>query len=64
MFPPMAEEWLEQVRTQRGWREFQLQDFGRLKEEYGVTWVVLQQPAPPNLQCPYENAAVRVCRLN
>ena len=64
MFPPMAEEWLEQVRAQRGWREFQLQDFARLKEEYGVSWVVLQQPAATGLQCPYQNATVRVCRLN
>ncbi len=64
MFPPMAEEWLRQVRAQRGWREFQLQDFGRLRGKYGVTWVVLQQPATAGLQCPYQNATVRVCRLN
>jgi len=64
MFPPMAEEWLKQVQAQRGWREFQLQDFGRLREKYGVTWVVLQQPFRTSLQCPYQNATARVCRLN
>jgi hypothetical protein len=28
-----------------------------------VTWVVVEQPGPTGLDCPYENSAVRVCRL-
>jgi len=64
MFPPNAEEWLKQVQAQSGWRTFQLQDFRRLKAEYGINWVVVQQPGVAGLDCPYQNAAVLVCRVN
>ena len=64
MFPSMAEEWLKQVQSQSGWKKFQAQDFRRLRTEYGVNWVVLQQPGVAGLDCPYQNAAVLVCRLN
>ena len=64
MFPPMAEEWLTQVQAQSGWRSFQLEDFRKLHARYGVNWVVLQQPGVPNLQCPYENQTVKVCRVD
>jgi hypothetical protein len=63
MFPPMAEEWLKQVQAQSGWKTFQPLDFRRLQAEYGISWVVLQQPGAASLDCPYQNAAVRVCRL-
>jgi hypothetical protein len=63
MFPPLAEEWLKQVQSQSGWKTFQAQDFHRLQEEYGVNWVVLQQPGSAGLDCPYQNAAVLVCRV-
>lgn len=64
MFPPNAEEWLKQVQAQNGWKKFQAQDFRRLQAEYGVNWVVVQQPGVPGLNCPYQNAVVRVCRVN
>jgi hypothetical protein len=64
MFPPMAEEWLEQVQAQSGWPEFRIQDFRGLRTRYGVNWVVLQQPGVPDLQCPYQNQVVKVCRIN
>jgi len=64
MFPPNAEEWLKQVQAQNGWKTFQAQDFHRLKSEYGVNWIVLQQPGIAGLDCPYQNAAVLVCRVN
>jgi hypothetical protein len=61
MFPPMADEWLRQVRAQRGWRDFRSSDFARLRVQYRVSWVVLQQPGVRGLQCPYQNGAVLVC---
>ena len=64
MFPQMAEEWLKQVQAERGWQQFQLQDFRRLHAQYDVDWVVLQQPGVAGLQCPYENQAVRICRID
>jgi hypothetical protein len=63
MFPAMAEDWLRQVRAQNAWKDFQAQDFRRLEASYGVTWVVLQSPGVPGLECPYGNSAVLVCRL-
>jgi hypothetical protein len=64
MFPPMAEEWLAQVESQNGWKAFQSQDFQRLQEMYGVNWVVVQRPGVSGLDCPYQNSAVLVCRIN
>jgi hypothetical protein len=64
MFPPMADEWFRQVQSQNGWKTFQSQDFHRLRTDYGVNWVVLQQPGIAGLDCPYRNAAVIVCQVN
>lgn len=64
MFPAMADEWFRQVQAQDGWQHFQLQDFYRLRADYGVTWIVVQQPGVAGLSCPYQNATVQVCRLN
>ncbi len=64
MFPPMAEEWLAQVEAQDNWQGFQVQDFRRLHVQYGLDWVVLTQPGVPNLQCPYQNPTVKVCRVD
>src|SRR2546427_7209790 len=60
--PRLALRWREEVEAQRGWETFGAADFQRLKALYDVNWVVVEQPGPLNLQCPYENAAVRVCR--
>jgi hypothetical protein len=62
MFPPLAEKWWEQVQALRGWKNFQAPDFARVKAKYGAGWVVVQGPAN-GLDCPYQNQAVRVCRI-
>jgi hypothetical protein len=64
MFPPLAEEWLKQVQSQNEWMTFQAQDFRRLQAEFGVNWLVLQQPGTAGLDCPYQNTAVSVCRVD
>jgi hypothetical protein len=64
MFPPLAEEWYQQVQEQRDWKGFRIEDFRRLQAKYGVTWVVLQTPGVVGLNCPFHNSAVLVCRLN
>lgn len=63
MFPRMAEEWRRQVQAQSGWRDFQSSDFRRLQKEFGVTWFVVSQPGGPGLSCVYQNATLKVCRL-
>jgi hypothetical protein len=64
MFPALAEEWERQVQAQRGWKNFNAQDFSRLHVTYGVTWIVIQQPGVGEMNCPYQNDSVLVCRLN
>ncbi len=61
--PRLAPRWLREVDAQRGWRDFQREDFLRLKTVFGVNWVVLQAPGAAGLACPYRNAQVMVCRV-
>jgi hypothetical protein len=63
MFPPLAEEWWAQVQAQMPWKNFQLKDFERLKNEYGVSWLVVHQADVAGLDCVYQNSTVRVCRV-
>jgi hypothetical protein len=63
MFPKMAEAWKEQTNAQAGWKDFQKPDFERLKQAYGVNWVILEQPTELGLECPYRNSTVEVCRI-
>jgi hypothetical protein len=63
MFPPLAGEWWEQVQAQTPWKDFRLADFSRLKNAYGVGWVIVQQPDVAGLDCLYQNATVQVCRI-
>jgi hypothetical protein len=63
MFPPLAEEWWTEVQAQTPWKSFRSEDFLRLKNKYGANWVVVQQPGVAGLDCAYQNAAVRVCRI-
>jgi hypothetical protein len=69
MFPPLSVKWLEQVEDQKNWNQLGKDDFERLRRKYGVSWVVLEQPgpaehSPAGMECPYENSAVRVCRVD
>ncbi len=66
--PAIADIWLEQVKSREDWKDFRLEEFLRLKQQYGVTWVVLEnggKVAPPvGLTCPYSNELVSVCRID
>jgi len=63
MFPPLANLWWEQFQQERNWKNFTVADFSRLRQLYGVNWVVLQTPGVAGLECPYQNQAVLVCRV-
>ncbi len=63
MFPAMTNEWYRQLQAQQGWKNFQRQDLLRLQADFGVSWVVLQQPGIGGLDCPYQNQVVLVCRI-
>jgi Domain of unknown function (DUF6798) len=70
--PRLAPRWLKEVTAQYGWQKFRLADFQRLKQDFGVTWVVIPRPDPyldaqdqagQGMTCPYWNARLQVCRL-
>lgn len=63
MFPRLAEEWWQQFEAQRNWRQFRKADFLSLQHQYGIRWVVVETPGVPELQCPYQNAVVMVCKV-
>ena len=63
MFPQIGASWQAQVRAQKGIDQFKRADFMRLEHDFGVSWVVLQQPGHNDLDCPYKNETVMVCRL-
>lgn len=60
---PLADDDFAQTSAASGWQNFGPADFARLKLTYGVTWVVLQKPARNDLDCPYQNARIEVCRV-
>ena len=61
--PGLAPRWLQEVSATTGWKDFQSQDFARLNRDFGVTWVVLSAESTADLACPYQNTAIKVCRL-
>jgi hypothetical protein len=61
--PDLALAWRDQTRARQNWQQFRAEDFRRLKRQYGVTWVVLENPGVAELACPYQNARVQVCRI-
>lgn len=68
--PSLAPRWLAEVTALNGWRNFHASDFGRLKNDFGVNWIVLSRqdaefssPDSQAMICPYENAEVKVCHL-
>lgn len=55
--------WMDHMNALDGWKNFTLEDFKRLKERFGVSWVVLENSCPNGMPCPYENGRLRVCRI-
>jgi hypothetical protein len=63
IFPQIADSWMAQLQAQTGVDQFRREDFVRLERQYGATWAVLRQPGYGQLDCPYKNQVVMVCRL-
>lgn len=61
--PRLAERWKKEVDAQSGWQNFGEADFERLRQQFGVSWVMLASPGVPGMDCPYRNHLVLVCRL-
>lgn len=63
MFPALGGTWQRQVRALSSWKTFQAADFQRLRQEFGVNWVVVEGDHGRGLTCPYQNVVARVCRI-
>jgi len=64
VFPDLAESWKEQSSAQSDWAHVSQDRLQNLRERYGVTWVVMENPAPmSDLVCPYSNGDLRVCQI-
>ncbi len=61
--PELAEEWHRELEAQAGWKNFKLEDFERLKREFGVNWTLVSYPAPQGLDCRWHNTMLAVCRI-
>lgn len=61
--PQLGPEWARQVQAQQGWSHFQLADFERLKQQFGVDWTLVRYPAPAGLDCRWHNRELAVCRI-
>jgi hypothetical protein len=61
--PTLASAWQQQQSSQAGWTHLQLADFERVKEKFGVDWVLVAYPAAAGLGCRWHNDALTVCRI-
>lgn len=61
---PLADNVFAQTQALAGWNNFDAADFARLKQTYGVTWILMKKRRPSGLDCPYENSLVAVCRID
>ena len=63
IFPSLAPEWKKQIDAQSRWNAFSRNDFERLAQSTGITWVIVQVSQSHELHCGYRNAVVAVCRV-
>ena len=63
MSPPLAARWTAEQRALAGWSSFQRADFTRLGRDLQVSWVVLGATHAADLECPFVQPTVRVCRV-
>jgi hypothetical protein len=62
--PRLAPRWQSESTALSNWRNFQIEDFRRLKNRFGVGWVVVTRPGVAGLSCPWMDSAVLVCRID
>jgi len=63
VFPELSWQWKLETSDRQKWPQFQLEDFRRLKKNYGVTRVIVSKGKSVGLPCAYENSAVMVCEI-
>lgn len=61
--PELGPAWERQSSAQAGWNRFRAADFQRLKNQFGVDWVLVSFPQPGGLDCRWHNDSLSVCRI-
>lgn len=68
--PRLAPRWLKEVSALNGWQNFHAEAFSRLKNDFGVDWIVLSRsdalyPSTNDqiMICPYDHNGIKVCHL-
>ncbi len=61
--PELGGRWVRQVDAEQGWRSFRLEDFERLKSQFGVDWVLVALPQASGLDCRWHNGSLAVCTI-
>ena len=63
LVPELGPDWVRQTKAEEGWPSFRLGDFERLKTEFAVDWVLVDNPAPDGLACRWHNNTLAVCQI-
>lgn len=61
--PRLAATWDSQVEAQKGWQNFKLADFERLKRDFGVSWALVSTGQTAGLNCKWHNTHLAVCMI-
>jgi hypothetical protein len=61
--PELGAAWQRQSEAQAGWENFKLSDYERLKNDFGVGWVLVSYPAAAGLDCRWHDRELAVCQV-
>lgn len=61
--PQLGPAWARAQSAQAGWDHFQVADFERLKEQFGVNWALVENRQTDGLDCQWHNQELSVCRI-
>lgn len=61
--PELGPEWERQTSALNGWAHFGISDYQRLKQQFGVNWVLVKLPQPAGLACVWHNSLLTVCKI-
>ncbi len=61
--PELGPAWQKQTDATANWKVFKPADFRRLKEVFGVDWVIVSFPTASGLDCKWHDVQLAVCRI-